>query len=1382
MSRPRKREIVGRLLRSPAETYNRLIRSPSPKPSSLNADALGEGLPTQDPRSTSTELGTVLKIISKSTEIVPGLKPVVDILIGCFDGIPSAARSQQDYKELIVDITTTMEVLQYHIRQFDATHTTERLNQRIGELRTIAEEINEKQERTRKRRYLDAELDLDDLLSRYRRVGMLVQQIQSDIIMSLWVITNKNVKVSNDHATNTRLQALSPVQEARYNASAASQARRNGCTPNTRQLVLRELSEWASDPNGPKIYWMNGMAGTGKTTIAYSLCSSLEEAGQLAASFFCSYSLPGTRDVNSIMSTVAYQLARFFRPFRDALSQELAMDPDLTSQAPAKQFEKLIKNALRQVEDEMPRGLLVVVIDALDECADIGDTLLVLDTLLQHTENLPLKFFVTCRPDHSLLEAITNYQGSKRSIYHLHDVEQSFIQADIRTYLQVELESVHPTDAQIQDLTEQSGRLFVYAATAVRYIMNRVGSVDHKRRLEAILTIEPRSGSKAYEPLDGLYTTILAASLEDHSLETWETERMKAVLHTLVCAKEPLTIDALAQILGTETSKDLRSSFVLDEAVSQIDSVVSETIPTHLSYSCQYWSQHMFQSKSKDDLLVLLEGFLTSQMLFWVEVMNAKQLTQLGVRAFTILNSWVKTASSSHHLRSICSDAHKFIATIAASPACKSTPHIYISVLALWDKKAPMWVYYGGKMRGLVDASGLAIENRETGAIAVWRYNQPIYALAISLDGARIVSGSYGGSVCIWDSNTGDLLVGPLEKHADHVNCVVFSHDGSAFASASNDSTIRIWDAFTGREKMVARVHSDEVCSVAFSPDGRSLVSDSFDGTVGIWDVLTGSPMVHPLVGHSSWVGSVAYSPDGTRIASGSSDYTICIWDGQTGQLLKGPSVGHVGEVLSVVYSPDGRFIASGSRDCTIWTWNANTGSPLGYPFRGHTDAVRCVSYSSDGQRLVSGSQDHTVRVWDVVAGQTVAGPFIGHTNWVYSVAFIPGSGRIVSGSGDYTIRIWDAEAAYTPITPSDGHTGPVYSIAFSPDSKYIVSGGKDRTVRLWHAQTGKMKCRPLIGHTAKVYSVAYAPCGKHIASGSADRTIIVWDVNKERMLTEPIEGHTDIINWVEFSPDGSRVISSSDDCTIRVWDIYSGDVVLGPLTDHMSRVWSATYSPNGRRIVSCSDDEFITIRDANTGLRIPGSPDHEGRTARYSPEGGLILFASPHHEVVIRDAASGLVVTGPCRGHTDWIESVAFTNNNSYIVSGSSDCSIRVWDTSTGEELTKLLHAHTHRVRSVACSPDGNCIASCSNDGTIRVWDAGSILSVTPLDFKSWKMNEDGWIVTHDSALLFWVPPDLRSSLRWPQNKAIIQQRGSFELDFSNAYIGTEWTKCFVS
>ncbi|KAG8794907.1 hypothetical protein FRC12_020324 [Ceratobasidium sp. 428] len=562
-SKPSKRDRLRGFLAETSDTFRDLFRSPSPTPSSSARS-------TRDVASAALRVS--LKGLRKSSNMLPTLKSFVDILIDCFDNMPVAAKNRREYEELALSISASVKELQEHVRKVDPTRISHAVENVIEQMHQQAKYISEKQDRGHVQSYAEAETDIDDLIRCYRRIEALFRQLQSGAILSIWRIANDNWEVANEILTNARLQELNPAQMAIYDHStAASQLGRRGCTLNTRQLVLQGLQDWACDPRGAKVYWMNGMAGTGKTTIAYSFCRALEASNQLAGSFFCSRLLTECREIGRIIPTVVSQLSHFCRPISGILRRVLENNPNISIRGVTTQFEKLIFEPLRDVKDTMPAGLPVVVLDALDECSDQDNARLFVGALLRFSQNLPIKFFVTCRPDTVLLGKLTPDNTLSHSLVHLHDVEESLVQADIETYLSDELEPLRATPVQIQTLTNRSGKLFIFAATVVRYIGLDDASFDHHRRMEFILGVTASSSSRMYAPLDFLYSAVLSTSLDNDRLESWEKECIRQVLHTVVCAKEPLSVETLTQLLQFASSNQTRQAIEPLRSVLHID-------------------------------------------------------------------------------------------------------------------------------------------------------------------------------------------------------------------------------------------------------------------------------------------------------------------------------------------------------------------------------------------------------------------------------------------------------------------------------------------------------------------------------------------------------------------------------------------------------------------------------------------------------------------------------------------------------------------------------------------------------------------------------------------------------------------------------------------
>ncbi|KAG8699018.1 hypothetical protein FRC09_006884 [Ceratobasidium sp. 395] len=470
----------------------------------------------------------------------------------------------------------------------------------------------------------------------------------------------------------------------------------------------------------------------------------------------------------------------------------------------------------------------------------------------------------------------------------------------------------------------------------------------------------------------------------------------------------------------------LPSSYLLDKDVPDIQETVMKTIPPRLLYACKHWGNHIRLASRPSTLLAAAHEIVAAHLLLCMEVLNLCSVNSVGVEMLHGLHEYLQerltgsqTTECEDDTRRLVRDAWQFLKQFSGSPASQSTPHIYVSMLALWPNDQPVSRHYSPRMRGLVqveESEAWLPYSHEDECLVSSSDDRPesghsdfVYSVTYSPNGAYIASGSHDSTVRIWNAGDGQPVGQPLKGHEDYVRSVAYSPDGSRIASSSGYNTIRIWDAKTGQALgQPLEGHTSWVLSVAYSPDGAYIASGSEDGTVRIWDAHSGQPIGQPFKGHTHSVFSVAYSPDGAHIASGSMDETARIWDAKTGQAVGQPLEGHTGRVYSVAYSPDGAYIVSGSGDKTIRIWEAKTGKSVGQPLTGHTDTVWTVAYSPNGEYIESGSWDKTIRVWDASTGQSVGLPLKGHTSLVTSVSFSPEGKRLVSGSYDHTIRVWD--------------------------------------------------------------------------------------------------------------------------------------------------------------------------------------------------------------------------------------------------------------------------------------------------------------------------------------------------------------------------------------
>ncbi|QRV81757.1 Vegetative incompatibility protein HET-E-1 [Ceratobasidium sp. AG-Ba] len=1412
-----------------------------------------------------TGVKTLLSTLEESAAAFGPLKSAISGINNCIDIFEMQASTREDYARLRTDLNN----LCLDICSFIKGDTPPAMTSIVLAIaRGINKEtqlVQEKQTRGKVISAIEAREDSETIARSYSRIHELLNRLNVNVNMNTWKIVDRL-------ATKARLDGLLPSSAAVYCSAESLSLRRNACTPNTRVDVLQSLKAWARDPTTESMYWLNGMAGTGKTTIAYSLCKELEDSGVIVASFFCSRQLPSCRDVNKILPSIAYQLATFSYPFRSALSDALDQHPDADKQELSKQLRVLIVEPLTMIAKSLP-GNLVIVIDALDECRDevlagqgssSNDAVSrILTALIEHVSELPVKLCVTSRPEPIIVEKMRGERGTKLKLeLRLHDLDHGEVERDIREYITTEL-AVHALpEHQLDELIKRSGVLFIYASTIVRYLGSSKSSWSTARIDRVFKTGVSRTNS-SHKEIDDLYEMVLSSALESEARQEWEAQATQAVLNLIICSMEPLTVDAIVLFAGEERADlidgalqalssvvnvsesrrlvttlhesfpdfvldksrsnrfhcdssfqneeyarlcfrminaitppfnicGLKSSFLLDTDVEDLEERIESKVSTGLVYACRYWVNHLKLSRRPASLMDSLMSFLSERLLLWMEIMNLKKYRYAGVQLLHDLESWLATRETSKEVHRLAQDAWRFAAEFANSGSSESTPHLYISALALWPKDREISRVYSSKLNGLVQVSGTAISHRMRAPIATWKLTSSVFCLAYSTSGKNLVSGLRNGTVCIWNAYTGEIVGQPLIGHQEAVYTVAYSPDGTHIASGSADNTIRIWDA---RTRLAygepCTGHTGAIYSVAYSPSGKHLASGSEDCTIRVWDACTGQLSHIIRANQECRIYSVGYSPDSVYIASGLENGKIFIWEADSGELNGREFAGHTYGVWSVMYSADGMRLVSCSEDSTLRIWDVKSGVQLGDSLASHSDPIMVAAQSCDGKLIASASSNKTVHVWDYESREVVGRPLIGHTDIVWALAFSPSGQYIASGSADKTICIWDVNSASVHDQPSHGHSATVYSVACSPCGHYFASGSADRTVCIWDIRTGMLHGQPLEGHTNEINAVAYSPDGNYIASGSDDCTVRIWNALTGEMHGKPLEGHRGPVWSVAYSPDGAYLASESSDKTVIIWNTHTGDMHGQPLQGHTDDVRSVAYSLDGLHLAFGSDDCTIRIWNTSTG-QIEGDP-LEGHSSyvmgvAYSPDGAYIVSGSADETIRVWDAYSRTMRGQPLTGHTDWVRCVAYSPDGAHIISGSDDRTVRIWDAQTGASCGQY-QGHTAGVSSVACSADGAYIVSGSYDQTVRIWEmiktesaSGSQSHKVPTyaPQTNWRLDaKTGWVVRNDGARLVWLPPDTRAVYGHPAVH-VLSSKGSLRLDFTDALLGEDWAKCY--
>jgi hypothetical protein len=370
---------------------------------------------------------------------------------------------------------------------------------------------------------------------------------------------------------------------------------REGCLKGTRKDVLQEIEDWLTSEQDQRIFWLNGLAGTGKSTIAQTFAETSFADGRLGASFFCSRDFEARSNLKAIFPTLAFQLAYQYPPFRKQLLQVLKIYPDVGRESLCSQMEKLIIGPLRATS--IPT---LIIIDALDECKDEDPASAILSILSRYVDQIPsVKFFITGRPEPQIrsgfrLESLVPIT----EVLKLHKVEPRSVNSDIKLFFHTRLTNLAkkrsdcnlirdwPSSSDIELLCKKAAGFFIYASTVVKFVASKT---DLPTERLALITSLPQSTAKeGMSGVDQLYIKVLEQAFQDDCPDgSQRYSRFKTVVGAVLLVCNPLSVKALSDLLrvpGTSTTlRPLHSLLLVPDNIEDPIHIYHKSFPDFLT-------------------------------------------------------------------------------------------------------------------------------------------------------------------------------------------------------------------------------------------------------------------------------------------------------------------------------------------------------------------------------------------------------------------------------------------------------------------------------------------------------------------------------------------------------------------------------------------------------------------------------------------------------------------------------------------------------------------------------------------------------------------------------------------------------------------------------
>lgn len=348
---------------------------------------------------------------------------------------------------------------------------------------------------------------------------------------------------------------LSAVPAAAFDSFANQHE--DECLQGTRTELLFQITEWAKSPVGKPIFWLNGRAGTGKSTIARTVARTFQQAKALGASFFFKRGEGERGNAMKLFQTIALQLVRSIPQLTPAIQKAINDEPEIASKSLKEQFDKLVLHPLLSLRLTSPQApTMVIVIDALDEGERDEEMRIVVQLLprLRKSKAIHLRVFLTSRPEWPILQEFSKIANHEHEDLILHEVPKPVVQHDISLFLESRLSEIRksrslpngwPGDADFRSLVSLSVPLFIFAATACRIFEDP--QWDPNDSLAEILAHE-NDGSE----FNATYFPVINRLLRGQTKrkERKLVHEFQEIIGTIVMLESPLSVISLSQFIG----------------------------------------------------------------------------------------------------------------------------------------------------------------------------------------------------------------------------------------------------------------------------------------------------------------------------------------------------------------------------------------------------------------------------------------------------------------------------------------------------------------------------------------------------------------------------------------------------------------------------------------------------------------------------------------------------------------------------------------------------------------------------------------------------------------------------------------------------------------
>ncbi|GJJ11126.1 hypothetical protein Clacol_005357 [Clathrus columnatus] len=975
------------------------------------------------------------------------------------------------------------------------------------------------------------------------------------------------------------------------------------CLLGTRVGVLDEISNWINDgdENCPRLFWLAGPAGVGKSAIAHSIAIRFESIGRLG-SFFCfdrNYPLERRRD--KVFSTIARDLADLDVQIKHELAKVIRNKTSLRTTTDLHlQWKNFIFEPLKAIS-EASTGPILIILDALDECDNPSsrqDLLKVLETGIR-TLPVNVRLLITSRPENDIKITFKKLESHIRTKM-MDTIPESESERDILAYLKANLDSLG--EAQLTDLVRLSQGLFQWAYLASQFLKglgNSAGLTVTERYRKLIGTDRIQSIN---DTLDFMYTQILSSLFDaDDSLVM---TRFRLIIGSIIASSEPLSLKTLVALHGDRVPSSNREEDIkvviqyMGSLLSGIDDSSSTIRPLHLSFR-EYLLDLNRSHKFSINLSLCHHDFAVGCIRTMME--------GLRFNICDIPDSYEWNINYEDLPKRVSSSMMKNLPfNIWNIPDSHERNNDYEDLPKWVSSKISIPLFYSCRFWAL-HVSGMAFDSSLARKIEEFFYHQFLLWLEVlSLVKSVNMAAKLMSHLISWSS-----------RGKTHKRIYDFAVDGKRFVELFSHAITTsaphiylsalpfcpqnslIYKTYIKQFPNTLRIASDPICDwsfasivsdvsdvecIAFSHGGKSLaVTLSYRGIFGLLNS-----------GNILWAGEVPDNEHIHAIQFSSDDRTLIIvtstkvylFDILSNDLMLHRKFPHTyGKLWETKLSPNAIYVIF-HHESSLTIWNMETEETVDIPFDS-TSRTSSFEFLNNSGYLVTYSLNIGVQVWDLGTGILLHdhGPFRSPKDvYIYYAKISPNGKDIFLFSHDARLYKWNfQDKSFMTV---DVRSQPsIDQIHISPNGECIITESEfhGELILILRDMNGNELHCGIYRNSLSAIRIAFSEDGKRLASCDKEG-LKIWKLDGWQTTPNIRPSALPPPHSLEFrnvSSDGKYFLAQNwVENRHEIWDVE-----LGRLIQKLNHCYRSIFSPSNRYLAYISDKKIPIIYDIHSGI-----------------------------------------------------------------------------------------------------------------------------------------------------------------------------------------------------